>query len=130
MAAGAALSGVSLCPFAALTGIPCPGCGLLRATVALMRGHFAESVHIHPLALVAVPVTAFAVLCVRSGKSMTRRAETLLTASMTALVVAMMAVWISRLGGAFGGPVSVHSIWSPGSLGREALAIDKPALTR
>jgi hypothetical protein len=112
MAAGAALARVSLCPFATLTGLPCPGCGLLRATLAIMRGHFAESFHIHPLALLVVPTVAVVALRVRDASPMTRHAEAALSTIVGALVVAMLGVWVARFSGAFGGPVAVNSIWT------------------
>jgi hypothetical protein len=112
LALAAALCGVSLCPFATLTGLPCPGCGLLRAAVALARGHVTESLHVHPLALVAWPLAAFVVLRVRKPRPLGRRAEILLTACLTVATFALLALWVARLGGAFGGPVSVHSVWS------------------
>jgi hypothetical protein len=40
----------SICPFNALTGLPCPGCGLTRAFVCIAHGHLLEAVHWHPLA--------------------------------------------------------------------------------
>ncbi len=41
----------SLCPFYALTGLPCPGCGLTRSFVCLGHGQFLQSLHWHPLGL-------------------------------------------------------------------------------
>lgn len=112
MAAGAALAQVSLCPFATLTGLPCPGCGLLRATLAMLRGHFSESFHIHPLALIVVPTVAFAAFRVRDASPMTRPAEIVLSTVIGALGVAMLIVWVARFSGALGGPVAVNSIWT------------------
>lgn len=42
----------SVCPFYALSGLPCPGCGLTRAFVCLGHGQVAQSLHWHPLGFV------------------------------------------------------------------------------
>lgn len=39
----------TLCPFAILTGFPCPGCGLTRAGFCLLRGQFSAAWELHPL---------------------------------------------------------------------------------
>lgn len=46
----AVLTGSTLCPVAALTGTPCPGCGMTRAVVALARGDLSAAWRWHPLA--------------------------------------------------------------------------------
>jgi hypothetical protein len=38
------------CPILAATGVPCPGCGLTRATMELLHGDFASSFHTHAFA--------------------------------------------------------------------------------
>jgi len=51
------------CPVKAALGIPCPGCGLTRATVALLRGDFADSLRAHafaPVLLVGLALMAVA----------------------------------------------------------------------
>ena len=40
---------IRLCGFYWLTGRPCPLCGLTRALFALVKGHWAESLHFHAL---------------------------------------------------------------------------------
>lgn len=43
------------CPFHALTGWWCPGCGSTRALHQLLHGHFAEAFRYNPLAILAIP---------------------------------------------------------------------------
>jgi len=52
-----------LCPLRAVTGVPCPSCGLTRALAHLERGHWADAVRFHPFApLVFLLVLALAVM--------------------------------------------------------------------
>ena len=46
----------SLCPFRFLTQLPCPGCGMGRACIALAQGNFAGAWHHHPFAFFLVPL--------------------------------------------------------------------------
>jgi hypothetical protein len=41
----------TLCIFKLTTGIPCPGCGMGRATIELIRGNFAEAYHYNILSI-------------------------------------------------------------------------------
>jgi hypothetical protein len=41
-----------ICPFKALFGIPCPGCGLTAAIGELLHGKVLDSLHTHAFALV------------------------------------------------------------------------------
>lgn len=42
------------CPILTATGLPCPGCGLSRAAVELLGGHFANAMARHAFAPVAI----------------------------------------------------------------------------
>jgi hypothetical protein len=44
----------TLCWIQAVIGLPCPGCGLTRATYALFTGQVAEALVWHPLVFVAL----------------------------------------------------------------------------
>ena len=46
---GAGLGGWP-CPMRAVLGIPCPGCGLSRATLLFLQGHWQASFSLHPFA--------------------------------------------------------------------------------
>lgn len=47
-----------VCPFRALTGWPCPTCGMTRAMVALLGGDLAGSLRLNPIVPPAVCVMA------------------------------------------------------------------------
>lgn len=36
------------CPYKAMSGIDCPGCGMQRSFIALLRGNMAESFALYP----------------------------------------------------------------------------------
>ena len=42
----------SLCPSVILTGFPCPGCGMTRAMLSILRGDFASAWRFHPFSYV------------------------------------------------------------------------------
>jgi hypothetical protein len=48
-------TGVPLCPFRYLTGLPCPGCGLTRGLSSLLQLQFAHAYDYHPLVFVLLP---------------------------------------------------------------------------
>ena len=51
-------AGVPVCLFRALSGLPCPGCGLTRALSSLVQGHPAAAFSYHPFAFVLLPLFA------------------------------------------------------------------------
>lgn len=109
---------VSLCPFAAITGLPCPSCGLGRAALALFGGHPLEAIRFHPLVFAALPALAGLAWVARRANSTVggphRIGERrMVTAAAAVLLAAMFGVWIARFDGAFGGPVAVHSLFRP-----------------
>lgn len=67
----------SICPFKALTGFPCPGCGITRSLVFLYRGDVHTSVHYHwfgiPLVLFCLAVIGVALVEMRTGNTYFRK---------------------------------------------------------
>ncbi|MGW6572926.1 DUF2752 domain-containing protein [Streptomyces sp. NPDC054945] len=60
------------CPFHALTGFDCPGCGSLRALYQLVHAHVAAAADYNLLLVAALPCAAFVWLRVVTGRP-TRR---------------------------------------------------------
>ena len=59
LACATTFSGLYRCPSLLLFGLPCPGCGLSRATLAMLRLDVAAMWHFHPLAPVLVPLVGW-----------------------------------------------------------------------
>ena len=67
VAGGAAISvlpdhDLVLCPLRAVTGVPCPFCGMTTGTLAVARGDLAASIAANPAAIVLVAAVVFAFL--------------------------------------------------------------------
>jgi len=87
------------CPYLAVTGQPCPGCGGLRAINDLTQGDIAGAVSSNALAVVLVVVLAGAWLRWASlrGRGVDARMFTLGARGATVLLVAVVAFGVFRL---------------------------------
>lgn len=113
VAGGLLLSGIPLCPVALLTGQPCPGCGLTRATFACLRGDLATAIRTHPLVFFATPLVAYIAVSgawsflkigrIRYSKPLSRW----FVAPLMAMFFATFGLWLGRFFGLLGGPVPV-----------------------
>jgi len=113
-------SGFPLCPLAGSFGVPCPGCGLTRATLALLHGDVRGALRLHPLVLLVSPLVALlsgAVVLdlLRDPAHPPRRPSLRWSARQVnvaagALLALMLGVWIARFTGHLGGPVPVTSM--------------------
>jgi hypothetical protein len=109
------VGGISTCPTAGLFGVPCPSCGLTRATVALLTGRWREALGFHPLVVVVLPALTIAALgpIVRTHPNApawlrSPRMTWLAGASAVLVGLAAVVIWIARFFGALGGPVAVY----------------------
>jgi hypothetical protein len=97
------------CPVAALLGVPCPGCGLTRAVLALVAGDIDGAMRLHPLAPVLVVFGLW--LAARELVAVARPGVRRMCwggreEGLSALLCGcLIALWIARFFGAFGGPV-------------------------
>ncbi len=91
------------CPVAHTLGVPCPGCGLTRATVALLKGDWQSALALHayaPVLLLALCLFACASLLparphhalVNIVAAVERR-----TGLTAVLAVGLVAYWLARL---------------------------------
>lgn len=98
-----------LCPMRHVLGVPCPGCGLTRATECLVTGQFHEALAFHPLVPIVLPVVAWMVVrmtlvsagVLRSGSF--DPLDRVPTVGWGVFVAVLLGVWIARLAGALGG---------------------------
>jgi hypothetical protein len=98
---------VAICPLAGLFGLPCPSCGLTRATIALIKLDWRRSYLVHPG---AIPVLLYLAVAA-SGWAHWRKSTVwvrLMTGGGIALVAGLTLLWIARFFGYFAGPVPVH----------------------
>lgn len=47
------------CFFRRLTSLECPGCGMTRATYAVLHGNFAEAFRLNPVGIILFPLAMF-----------------------------------------------------------------------
>ena len=85
------------CPFNALTGGWCPGCGATRASYLLMRGDVVEALHYNALWVVLAPVVVWQLVAVgvelATGRRLPRMRMTRgLAAGLIAAIVLFFAV--------------------------------------
>ncbi len=115
----AAHFGMPVCPMAAWLGVPCPGCGLTRATWELLAGNGAAAFHLHPLVIPIVPLAvAWTLRALLADFGAARGlaswapnvspwlSHSLQTAASWGLLTALIGVWLARFAGLLGGPVA------------------------
>ncbi len=97
------------CAMRLITGQPCPTCGMTRATRFALHGDFANAAHMHPLWFVVLPALAAVVIAegvafARVGRWGSVIEKTWVKWVGAVIVALLIAVWIARFFGAFGGP--------------------------
>jgi hypothetical protein len=91
------------CAFFRATGLPCPGCGLTRACLLLLRGEVQASVTFHAFAPIFVMLIALLIFCTLLPRTVTGpfidKAETLeRQTGITIIILAgLILYWLARL---------------------------------
>ena len=93
------LGNVDLCPLHALTGIPCPGCGMTRSVVGLSHGHVEQALRYHPLGAIVYALLIVALcLPLLPGNARTRLWGWAFSTPVTICAITLAGtVWILRL---------------------------------
>ena len=86
------------CPFLALTGFHCPGCGTLRALHQLLNGHLTAAFGLNPLTILALPFVGYAFLSTLVLAATGRRLPAMVipVAWIWALLGAIILFWVLR----------------------------------
>jgi hypothetical protein len=96
-------NGIILCPFRAMTGYPCPGCGMTRAFSAIAHGELWRAVRYNPLSpllfLAAIAIWASAAATILKWEAARSALARLRPSTLAAnvLMVIVMLWWITRL---------------------------------
>ena len=83
----------SVCSFHALSGLPCPGCGMTRAVLSVGQGNLPRAVRFNPLALPLLAVMVAWLLGARIDARRHRRA-------LWGALIALLVFWGLRVGAA------------------------------
>ena len=78
------------CPIRFLTGVSCPGCGMTRAWISVLRGNFSAAFSYHPLFLTMIP----AVIVILFRERIPKRLFNGLT---WVLIILFLAVYLYRM---------------------------------
>ena len=107
VAAGVSRFGLVLCPFRRITHLPCPGCGMTRALLALLCGDLPGALASHPLSpLVALVLGGWWLdtLLVALGRPKALSLPAWVGRLWWVALVAALVLWIGRLSGYLGTP--------------------------
>jgi hypothetical protein len=125
---GLLLLGLLRCPVAFVLRVPCPGCGMTRATLRLLHGDLHGALAFHPLVPMLLPCAVLffgvnTVMYIRHGDwgYVDRQMGRGITAVAGVMALLAIGVWLARFFGAFGGPVPVLWCWHEETPGAPAL---------
>lgn len=91
------------CPFLRVTGLPCPGCGLTRACMLLLRGDVAGSFRFHAFAPVFIILISMMLIATVLPKTVSEplihKAETLERKTGITIIIfsGLILYWLARL---------------------------------
>lgn len=87
-----------VCPFRALTGFTCPGCGTTRAVHHLLHGDFSAAFQLNPFTMVLLPLLliAFVRYSVKIFRAQPIKGNELAPVYIWTLFVVALSFWVIR----------------------------------
>ena len=91
-------NGYPSCPFRALTGLLCPGCGTTRSLHQLLHGHPVNAFELNPLVFIATPILLLLLFLSSSSRFSELRKTRIQFERRLAwiLIVVVVGFWIFR----------------------------------
>jgi hypothetical protein len=91
-------AGYLSCPFRALTGLQCPGCGAQRALHQLLHGHPIAALELNPLVMLCLPFLTYGLLWFTKGELTGRQPVRIVVAPKYEWIVLGLVIcfWIVR----------------------------------
>ena len=84
----------SLCPFKIITGIECPGCGMTRAMVSLVKGHPGDAASHNPFCFFLVFLLLLSILPSRLLERSRTRLGRVLPVFYSGILVLVLIFWV------------------------------------
>ena len=81
------------CPFKALTGIPCPGCGMTRAMLSLTKGDFRGAFGYNPFSFFLLFMVVFSAMPGKQAEKLPSIAPIVMNCFFIAILIAVVTYW-------------------------------------
>jgi len=87
-----------LCPFKALTGIPCPGCGMTRALISMAKGDFHAAFGYNPFSFFLVFMVVISVMPGKQAEKLPSITPVVMNYVFIVVLIAVLVFWfVTRL---------------------------------
>ena len=81
------------CPFKALTGIPCPGCGMTRAILSITKGDFQGAFGYNPFSFFLLFMVVISVVPGRQVEKLPSMAPVVMNYFLIVVLVTVLVFW-------------------------------------
>lgn len=82
------------CLFKAITHVDCPGCGIQRSAIALLRGDLLQSLHHYPA---LIPLVLFFIFLVLNDKYRFSKGQLIIKTGIASIFITILVSYIIKL---------------------------------